>query len=121
MTKRKKYDPSPFPWKIGSSTHDCISAWLVLKDAEGNDIAVFNGNPELPELKRGRAKADIALCAAARTMYDVLKHYAELLDRANAGDIIAEQKLYEDRVLIEQALNEAECEVFEEDLSKLFD
>lgn len=118
--KRKKYDPSPYPWKIGCSVNG-IPAWLVLKDAEDREIAVFNGNPGLPEEKIGRAKADIALCAAAGEMYAALIHYAELLDRANAGDIVAEQKLYEDRVLIERAVAKAEGKYDDDDdLSELF-
>ncbi len=54
-------------------------------------------------------------------MYAALKHYAELLDRANAGDIVAEQKLYEDRVLIERAVAKAEGKYDDDDdLSELF-
>lgn len=36
----------------------------------------------------------------------VLQHYLDLLERANNGDAVAEYKLFEDVVLIEQVLNE---------------
>lgn len=35
----------------------------------------------------------------------VLQHYLDLLERANNGDAVAECKLFEDVVLIEQVLN----------------
>lgn len=35
----------------------------------------------------------------------VLQHYLDLLERANNGDAVAECKLFEDIVLIEQVLN----------------
>ena len=38
----------------------------------------------------------------------VLQHYLDLLERANNGDAVAECKLFEDIVLIEQVLNKLE-------------
>lgn len=38
----------------------------------------------------------------------VLHHYLDLLERANNGDAVAECKLFEDVVLIEQTLNKME-------------
>lgn len=38
----------------------------------------------------------------------VLQHYLDLLERANNGDAVAECKLFEDVVLIEQTLNKME-------------
>lgn len=38
----------------------------------------------------------------------VLQHYLDLLERANNGDAVAECKLFEDVVLIEQVLNKLE-------------
>lgn len=38
----------------------------------------------------------------------VLQHYLDLLERANNGDAVAECKLFEDVVLIEQTLNKIE-------------
>lgn len=35
----------------------------------------------------------------------VLQHYLDLLERANNGDTVAECKLFEDVILIEQVLN----------------
>ena len=38
----------------------------------------------------------------------VLQHYLDLLEQANNGDAVAECKLFEDVVLIEQVLNKVE-------------
>lgn len=63
---------------------------------------VANGN--------GRGDANAALIAAAPEMYDILKHYFELIQRADYGDILAEQKIFEDIVYIEEVLMKARGE-----------
>lgn len=55
-------------------------------------------------------KANAALIAAAPEMYDTLKHYFDLIQRADYGDIVAEQKIFEDICYIEGALHKAEGE-----------
>lgn len=57
-----------------------------------------------------KAEVDAALIAAAPEMYDVLQHYFDLLEQANNGDAVAECKLFEDIVLIEQVLMKARGE-----------
>lgn len=63
---------------------------------------VANGN--------GRGDANAALIAAAPEMYDILKHYFDLIQRADYGDILAEQKIFEDIVYIEEVLMKARGE-----------
>lgn len=50
------------------------------------------------------------LYQAAPEMRDVLSHYLVLLEQANQGDNIAECKLFEDMVLIEQVLKNVRSE-----------
>ena len=47
------------------------------------------------------------LIAAAPEMYDILTHYFDLIQRADYGDILAEQKIFEDIVYIEEVLMKA--------------
>lgn len=56
------------------------------------------------------AIANTKLIAAAPEMYDILKHYFDLIQRADYGDILAEQKIFEDICYIEGALMKAEGE-----------
>ncbi len=58
----------------------------------------------------GRGEANAALIAAAPEMYYALKHYFDLIQRADYGDIVAEQKIFEDICYIEGALHKAEGE-----------
>ena len=63
---------------------------------------VANGN--------GRGDANAALIAAAPEMYDILKHYFDLIQRANDGDAVSEQKIFEQSADIEKALKKARGE-----------
>lgn len=54
--------------------------------------------------------ANANLIAAAPEMYDILKHYFDLIQRADYGDIVAEQKIFEDICYIEGALMKARGE-----------
>ena len=58
----------------------------------------------------GRGEANAALIAAAPEMYYALKHYFDLIQRADYGDIVAEQKIFEDIVYIEEVLMKARGE-----------
>lgn len=60
-----------------------------------NELAIYTCNCKTP------------LYQAAPAMRDVLLHYLDLLKQANQGDAIAECKLFEDMVLIEQVLKKA--------------
>ena len=57
-----------------------------------------------------QSEANAALIAAAPEMYGLLKHYFDLIQRADAGDILAEQKIFEDIVYIEEVLMKARGE-----------
>lgn len=59
---------------------------------------------------RERILGDETILYAAPEMYDVLQHYFDLLEQANNGDAVAECKLFEDIVLIEQVLMKARGE-----------
>ena len=54
--------------------------------------------------------ANAALIAAAPEMYYALEHYFDLIQRADCGDIVAEQKIFEDICYIEGALMKARGE-----------
>ena len=58
----------------------------------------------------GRGEANAALISAAPEMYDILTHYFDLIQRADYGDILAEQKIFEDIVYIEEVLMKARGE-----------
>ena len=54
--------------------------------------------------------ANAALIAAAPEMYDLLEHYLDLIQKANDGDAIAEQKIFEQAADIEKVLKKARGE-----------
>ena len=56
------------------------------------------------------AAANTRLIAAAPEMYGILTHYFSLIQRADYGDILAEQKIFEDICYIEGALQKARGE-----------
>ena len=55
----------------------------------------------------GRGEANAALIAAAPEMYGILEHYLDLIQRANDGDTISEQKIFEQSADIEKVLKKA--------------
>lgn len=55
-------------------------------------------------------EANAALIAAAPEMYGILEHYLDLIQRANDGDTVAEQKIFEQAADIEKVLNKARGE-----------
>ena len=58
----------------------------------------------------GRGAANAALIAAAPEMYGILEHYLNLIQRANDGDTISEQKIFEQAADIEKVLKKARGE-----------
>ena len=58
----------------------------------------------------GRAEANAALIAAAPEMYWILEHYLDLIQRANDGDTVSEQKIFEQSAEIEKVLKKARGE-----------
>ena len=59
-----------------------------------------------PEKVLGNAN----LIAAAPEMYDLLEHYLDLIQKANDGDAIAEQKIFEQAADIEKVLKKSRGE-----------
>ena len=59
---------------------------------------------------RTENKANAALIAAAPEMYGLLEHYLDLIQRANDGDTVAEQKIFEQAADIEKVLQKARGE-----------
>lgn len=59
---------------------------------------------------RTENKANAALIAAAPEMYGILEHYLDLIQRANDGDTVAEQKIFEQAADIEKVLKKARGE-----------
>lgn len=58
----------------------------------------------------GRGEANAALIAAAPEMYGILEHYLDLIQRANDGDAVSEQKIFEQSADIEKVLKKARGE-----------
>lgn len=91
-----------------SETKFTPEPWKAVSDQRWEAINIVDGNSQLFALVKGEANA--ALITAAPEMYDVLQHYFDLLEQANNGDAVAECKLFEDIVLIEQVLMKARGE-----------
>lgn len=68
--------PTPYPWKAVrhyiDPRRDGSHPYLTLNGADGYEIAAFNGKPTMPNEEQRRAEVDIALCAAAPEMYDLI-------------------------------------------------
>ena len=92
---------TPGPLTVGPE-----SDYFAVRDEWGNVTAFPNPGHFCEE----RQRANMTLYAVAPEMYDVLQHYLDLLEQANNGDGIAECKLFEDTVLIEQILKKARGE-----------
>lgn len=90
--KAKKTN-SPAPWKYEYT-------WVY--DADEQEVCEVFGADDAETDANGR------LIEAAPKMKNVLEHYLMLLKQANAGDAVAECKLYEDMMLIEDALKKIE-------------
>lgn len=102
---------TPGPW--------FVNADFYVYGADGRKIQgeYFDGvefplvcDVESHSRNRTENKANAALIAAAPDMYDILKHYFDLVQRADYGDILAEQKIFEDIVYIEEVLQKARGE-----------
>ena len=90
---KAKKTKSPAPWKYEHT-------WVY--DADGHGVCEVWGADDDETDANGR------LIEAAPKMKNVLEHYLMLLKQANAGDAVAECKLYEDMMLIEDALKKIE-------------
>lgn len=92
---------TPGPWRAGLSIYKSQARVVAYKGGRIADVFAY---------EEEQAKANAALIAAAPEMYYVLQHYFDLLEQANNGDAVAECKLFEDIVLIEQVLMKARGE-----------
>lgn len=92
--KNAKFTSGPWFYGVGS---------ITVQSQHGNicDLVTSHNGISMPFEANGE------LIAIAPEMRDVLQHYLDLLERANQGDEIAECKLFEDMVLIEQVLRKA--------------
>lgn len=107
---------TPGPWvaeihRINTPNEQSVSFFvrtITDKQGERRQISgyVKTHNPELFK----EIEADAALISAAPEMYDILKHYFDLIQRADCGNILAEQKIFEDIVYIEEVLMKARGE-----------
>ena len=89
-------------------TGDVFTSFTVATEGAGKYdcfAEIFTRNDDIYE-----AAANTRLIAAAPEMYYALKHYFDLIQRADYGDIVAEQKIFEDICYIEGALHKAERE-----------
>lgn len=96
---------TPGPWEIagfGSQNNNKMD--FGINTERGQLVIESYGECELDY------KANAALIAAAPEMYYALKHYFDLIQRADYGDIVAEQKIFEDICYIEGALQKARGE-----------
>ena len=102
---------TPGPWFVDADFY------VYGGDGRKNQGEYFDGvefplvcDVESDSRDRTENKANAALIAAAPEMYDILKHYFDLIQRADYGDILAEQKIFEDIVYIEEVLMKARGE-----------
>ena len=108
----EKFTPGPWVARIEDhsfcDTGDVFTSFTVAIEGAGKYdcfAAVFTRNDDIYE-----AAANTRLIAAAPDMYDILKHYFDLIQRADYGDILAEQKIFEDICYIEEVLKKARGE-----------
>ena len=108
---------TPGPWRADWQKHPVLFPFVFQE--HGYAVAKLCGEPLTPNrivcnerdfAAPEKVKANAALITAAPEMYDVLQHYFDLLEQANNGGAVAECKLFEDIVLIEQVLMKARGE-----------
>ncbi|UKI31659.1 MAG: hypothetical protein L6W00_28665 [Lentisphaeria bacterium] len=107
---------TPGPWFIKQSEEirspystNVSSTRITILDEPGGQ---YQSRHVIAQVAKGngRGEANASLIAAAPEMYYALKHYFDLIQRADYGDIVAEQKIFEDICYIEGALHKAEGE-----------
>ena len=96
---------TPGPWMVSKSEFPM----LVFNDRRGSVCNIyFIDSTGIGGYKEKNANA--ALIAAAPEMYWILEHYLDLIQRANDGDTVSEQKIFEQSAEIEKVLKKARWE-----------
>lgn len=108
----EKFTPGPWVARIEDhsfcDTGDVYTSFTVATEGAGKYdcfAEVFTRNDDIYE-----AAANTRLIAAAPEMYGILEHYLDLIQRANDGDTISEQKIFEQSADIEKVLKKARGE-----------
>ena len=89
-------------------TGDVYTSFTVATEGSGKYdcfAEVFTRNDDIYE-----AAANTRLIAAAPVMFWILEHYLDLIQRANDGDAVSEQKIFEQAADIEKVLKKARGE-----------
>ena len=109
---KTKFTPGPWVARIEDrsfcDTGDVFTFCAVAqKGASKYDLIteVFTINDDTDE-----ALANTRLIASAPEMYWILEHYLDLIQRANDGDAVSEQKIFEQAADIEKVLKKARGE-----------
>lgn len=102
---------TPGPWFVDADFY------VYGGDGRKNQGEYFDGvefplvcDVESDSRDRTENKANAALIAAAPEMYGILEYYLDLIQRANDGDTISEQKIFEQSADIEKVLKKARGE-----------
>ena len=107
---------TPGPWFIKQSEEirspyspNVSSTRITILDKPGGQ---YQSRHVIAQVAKGngRGEANAALIAAAPDMYGLLEHYLDLIQRANDGDAVSEQKIFEQAADIEKVLKKAEGE-----------
>ena len=100
--KPSEEKPSPY-WGTTSSTR------ITILDAPDGQYKPRHVIAQVAK-GNGRGDANAALIAAAPDMYGILEHYLDLIQKANDGDAVSEQKIFEQSADIEKVLKKARGE-----------
>ena len=104
---------TPGPWFIKQSEEirspystNVSSTRITILDTPGGQ---YQSRHVIAQVAKGngRGEANAALIAAAPEMYDLLEHYLGLIQKANDGDTVSEQKIFEQAADIEKVLKKA--------------
>ena len=107
---------TPGPWYIKQSEEirspyggNVSSTRITILDTPGGQ---YQNRHVIAQVAKGngRGEANAALIAAAPEMYWILEHYLDLIQKANDGDTVAEQKIFEQTAEIEKVLKKARGE-----------
>lgn len=108
MTNKPNFTPGP--WSVHHGIME--PTFVYVGDDEDDTYSVVCDCYGMAEKKRSlpimHANAD--LISSAPEMYTVLQHFADLINRANAGSETDDVRIFEDVVLIEQVLKKARGE-----------